>query len=209
MEHKQEHAGPRTFRNLGTEARRQVLQSLQMELRKPDPITPERLVEWVKVSDDRGALLTGSVWGGIRWPKVVGKPKTPNITGGFSIVHELKDIKYVDLGSGDYQDVGTWAVRPAPSVWDATIDDDHYRVAFLFFAGLGIFPNRLTVTLTNISWDFGIFTGPGYLRLDPIRYSDFTDQGERIVIPDFEVQHVPYSYVKYIHSLGPGRDVKS
>jgi hypothetical protein len=207
MADEQQITGLRTYRNLGTQARRQVMQSLQTELLHAAPITPERLADWVKVSDDRGAFLTGSVWGGIRWPKAIGRPRTPGITGGFDIVHQLKDVKYVDGGSGDYSDIGAWAVRPAPSVWDATIDDGHYRVAFQFFAGLGIFPNRLTVTLTDVAWDIGIFAGPGYLRLDPVRYSDFLDQGKPIVIPDFEVQHVPYSYVRYIHSLGPAKSL--
>ena len=197
---------PRSFRDLDAETRVQELRHFQEVLRKADPITHVLLSEWVSSSDSRSALLAGGVWGGIRWPKGLGKPKTPSITGGFSVVHEFWKIDAVDTGGGHYIDKGRWKTQPAPSVWDASPDSE-YRVAFFFFAGLGgINPNRLTVSLAHVSWDISLLLSPGTLRLDPYGFGSFGSLGERIVFPDFEVKHEPYRRDRSIQPLGPAVD---
>ena len=206
MENNYENSRPKTFRDLGAEARVQELRSLQDVLKQPDPITHFLLSDWVSASDNRTALLAGSVWGGIHWPKALGKPKTPSITGGFSIVHEFKRIEFVDQGGGHYKDISKFEIQPPPSVWDASSGSEH-RVAFFFFAGGGgINPNRLTVTLASVSWELSLLVGSGYLRLDPYGFSDFGNLGERIVMPDYEVKHEPYSRSRSIQPLGPVKD---
>ena len=160
------------------------------------------------MSDDRVAMLAGGVWGGIRWPKSLGKPRTPSITGGFSVLHEYKKIEGVDEGGGHIKDVSKWKVQPAPSVWDASTDSEH-RVAFFFFAGGGgINPNRLTVRLASVSWEISVLVSPGYLRLDPYGFGEFGNLGERVVFPDFEVTHVPYRRDRSIQPLGPAKDAE-
>jgi hypothetical protein len=206
MEINCENSKPKTFRDLGAEARVEELHSLQHVLERPDPITHAQLSDWVSASDNRRALLAGSVWGGIHWPKSLGKPKTASITGGFSIVHEFKRIEYIDQGEGHIIDISKFKLQPAPSVWDASSGSE-YRVAFFFFAGGGgINPNRLTVTFASVSWELSLLVGPGYLRLDPYGYSDFGNLGERVVFPDYEVKHQPYSRGRSIQTLGSARD---
>ena len=198
-------ARPRRYRDLDMETRARELTSLQTELNKPSPITHLRLSEWAFESDDRIALLRGGVWGGIHWPKAMGKPLTPSITGGFIIVHEFKEVKFSDLGGGSYRDDGRYVVQPAPSVWDATKDADVYRVGFFFFAGLGgINPNKLTVTLAPVAWENTVHIRAGYRQLDPmLGYRPFGSLGEFIVIPDFEVRQVPYHLGSYVKALQP------
>lgn len=206
METNYENSRPRTFRDLNAEARVEELRHLQDVLKRPDPIVHPLLSDWVSASDNRRALLAGSVWGGIRWPKALGRPKTPSITDGFNIVHEFKKINFIDQGGGHYKDISRFVRQPAPSVWDASSGSE-YRVAFFFFAGGGgINPNRLTVTLANVSWELSLLVGPGYLRLNPYGYSDFGNLGERIVFPDYEVKHQAYSHLKSVQPLGPLKD---
>ena len=110
----------------------------------------------MSTSDSRHALLAGSVWGGIRWPKGLGKPKTPSLTGGFSIVHEFWEHDFAATKGGSNIDRGTWETQPAPSVWMPGPEFE-YRVGFFFFAGGGgINPNRLTVSLAHVSWDISL-----------------------------------------------------
>jgi hypothetical protein len=208
MDNNYENSKPKSFRDLGAEARVQELHSLQEVLRRPNPITLPLLSDWVSASDNRRALLAGGVWGGIRWPKALGKPKTPSITAGFSIVHEFKMVDLVDQGGGNYKDLGHFKIQPAPSVWDASSVTE-YRVGFFFFAGGGgINPNRLTVKLASVSWEIGLLVGPGYLRLDPYGFSDFGNLGERIVFPDYEVNHQPYTLGRSIQPLGPAKNAE-
>lgn len=197
---------PRSFRDLGAETRVQELRHFQEVLRKGDPITHVLLSEWASNSDSRSALLAGGVWGGIRWPKGLGKPKTPSITDGFTVVHEFWKIDAVDTGGGNTPDTATWKTQPAPSVWDASTESE-YRVAFFFFAGGGgINPNRLTVSLAHVSWNISLLLSPGTIRLDPYGLVEFGSLGERIVLADFEVKHQPYSRGRFIQPLGPAID---
>jgi hypothetical protein len=194
------------IRELTGEARAQELLHLKDMVARPDPITLVTLSDFISASDNRKALLAGSVWGGIRWPKSLGRPKTPSITAGFNIVHEFKVIDYEDLGGGSYQDTSTFRTQPAPSFWDASSASE-YRVAFFFFAGGGgINPNRLIVSLASVHWDINPHIRAGRLRLDPYGYSDFGNLGERVVFPDFVVQHVPYISGRSIQPLGPAKD---
>jgi hypothetical protein len=195
---------PRSYRDLDLQARAKELASLQAELNKPSPITHLQLSEWMSVSNDRIALLRGGVWGGIHWPKAMGKPLTSSIVGGFTIVHEFKALKFSDLGGGNYRDDSRYVVQPTPSVWDATKDANVYRVGFFFFAGGGgINPNKLTVTLAPVAWEKVAHIRAGYRQLDPIGYSPFGNLGELVVIPDFEVRHVPYHLGSYVKPLPP------
>ena len=194
-----------SFRDLSGEARAQEFLHLKDMVGRPDPITHLTLSDFISASDNRRALLAGSVWGGIRWPKSLGRPKTPSITAGFNIVHEFKRIELVDGGAGGISDIGEFWTQPAPSVWDASSASE-YRVAFFFFAGGGINPNRLIVSLANVHWDINPHIRSGYLRLDPYGYSDFGNLGERVVLPDFEVRHQPYSRGRSIQPLGPAKD---
>jgi hypothetical protein len=133
----------------------------------------------------------------------MGKPLTPSITAGFTITHEFKRLDYVDVGGGNYKDRSTYVLQDAPSVWDATKDGGEYRVGFFFFAGGGgINPNRLTVKLAAVAWEKVGQIVPGYRQLNPMGYSDFVSLGKWLVIPDFEVTHVPYPRGRYIQSLG-------
>jgi hypothetical protein len=201
-----EHSKPKTFRDLSAETRVQELRHFQDVLRRPDPITHTLLRDWVSGSENRTALIEGTVWGGIRWPKTLGKPKTPSITGGFTIVHEYKKITANDGGGGNNIDTSKWKIQPAPSVWDAS-SQTHYRVAFFFYAGGGgINPNRMTVRLASVAWELSPLVTPGYLRLDPYGFDDFGNLGERVVFPDYEVKHQPYSRGRSIVPLGPVRD---
>ena len=199
-----EAARPRSYRDLDVQTRAKELASLQTELNKPSPLTHLQLSEWASVSEDRIALLRGGVWGGIHWQKAMGKPLTSSITDGFIIVHEFKELKFSDLGGGSYRDDSRYVVQPTPSVWDATKDANIYRVGFFFFAGGGgINPNKLTVTLAPVAWGKGVQIRAGYRQLDPIGYSPFGNLGELVVIPDFEVRHVPYHLGSYVKALQP------
>jgi len=184
------------------------LASLQTELNKPEPMTHIRLSEWASLSSDRTALLRGGVWGGIHWSKTLGRPQTPSITDGFTIVHEFWKHAFVDAGGGDIRDNGRYLVQSAPSVWDATKTSGEYRVGFFFFAGGGgINPNRLTVKLAPVLWENLGHMRAGYRQLNPLGYLPFRNLGEGVVIPDFEVQHVPYHLERYIQPLGPRLDL--
>ena len=198
-----ENPSPRTYRDLNRESRVRELASLQDELHRPEPITHLRLTDWASASTDRRALLKGAVWGGIHWPKGMGKPLAPSITAGFTVTHEFKRLDFVDVGGSDYRDRSTYVLQAAPSVWDATKDPSEYRVGFFFFAGGGgVNPNRLTVKLAPVAWEKVGQIVPGYRQLSPLRYSDFGNLGKWLVIPDFEVTHVPYPRSRYIQSMG-------
>ena len=206
-----EYAGAVTsrFRDIGAEARVRELRSLHQEMiLKADPVTPTLLSDWVSGSSNRTALLLGSVWGGIRWPKAMGRPATASIADGFSVVHEFQPDKRVDLG-GHSENLAPFVVQPAPSVWDASSSSD-YRVGFFFYAGdlKGVNANRLTVRLASVTWQLGALVSPGTLRLNPYGYANFATFGERIVFPDFEVVHQPYMRNQSIHPLGPLKDVR-
>ena len=190
------------------EARVRELASLQIELNKPHAITQRALSEWALESDERSALLWGGVWGGIHWPKGLGRPLTPSITGGFTIVHEWFEHKFVDAGGGSIVDTGKYLVQPAPSVWDATTADE-YRVGFFFFAGLGgVNPNKLTVKLAPVPWEKVGHIRAGYRQLDPqLGYAPFGSLGKPRVIPDYLVRHVPYPRGTYVQPLEPSREL--
>jgi hypothetical protein len=199
---------PRVFRDLDPATRARELASLQTELVRPDPITVKRLNEWVSVSDDRQALLRGGVWCGIRWSKALGRPQTPSITAGFTVTHEFERIEFSDLGGGSYRDDSHYVLQPTPSLWDATnTTSDEYRVGIFFFAGGGgINPNRLNVTLAPVPWTVAGHFRSGYRELDPRAYGPFGNLGERVVIPDYMVRHVPYHLGAYLRALGPSLD---
>jgi hypothetical protein len=179
------------------------LQNLQKLLKNADPITHPVLSDWVSGSDDRRALLSGSVWGGIRWPKGLGRPTTPSITGGFSIVHMFKESDIVDVGGGHYVERGKFLPMPVPYVWDASTASEH-RVAFFFYARGGFFDsNKLIVTFASVSWQFGLLFSPGFLRLDPYGFGEFTNNGGRMIFPDFLVKLEPYRRIRSVQPLGP------
>jgi len=195
-----------TYRSLSADDRRQTLRHLQDLLIKPDPITHSLLSDWASQSDSRAAVLVGGVWGGVHWPKGLGRPKTASITGAIEVVHEYRKVQLVDLGGGHVKDIGPWIVQRRPSLWDASTET-HFRVGFFFFAGGGgINPNRLTVSLAHVSWQLTPFMSPGTLSLDPHGYGDFGNLGERVVMPDFEIRHHPYSLTRSIRPLGPIKD---
>jgi hypothetical protein len=205
MENDYKDSRPRTYRDLDAKARERELKSLQELILKPDPITPHTLSEWVSGSDNRTALLQATVWGGIRWPKALGRPQPPSITGGFTITHEFNKQTSVDLGGGVIRTTDNWVAAPAPSVWDATASQSHHRVAFFFYARVGFGPlNRFDVRLASVAWERGLLGGLGSIRLDPfLGYSSFTNVGQRQVFPDYEVLLQPYRIERYIQPLGP------
>jgi len=199
---------PRVFRDLDPEARARELASLQAEIFRPDPITVQRLNEWVSLSDDRQALLRGGVWCDIRWSKTLGRPQAPSITAGFTVTHEFERIEFSDLGGGSYRDDSHYVLQPTPSLWDATNSkSDEYRVGIFFFAGGGgINPNRLSVTLAPVPWTVAEHVRSGYRELDPRAYRPFGNLGDPVVIPDYVVRHVPYHFGAYVQALEPSID---
>jgi hypothetical protein len=192
------------------ETRVRELASLQTELNKHKAITQRALSEWALESDDRSVLLWGGVWGGIRWSKGLGRPLTPSIMDGFTIVHEWFKHKFVDAGGGGLVETGKFLVQPPPSVWDATTADE-YRVGFFFFAGLGgLNPNKLTVKLAPVPWEKvrQMHVRAGYRQLDPqLGYAPFGSLGKPRVIPDYVVRHVPYRSGTYMQPLEPRREL--
>jgi hypothetical protein len=203
---------PRTYRDLGAEARDLELKSLGDRMLKPDPITPHALSEWVSGSDDRTALLEGTAWGAIRWPKALGRPKSASITEAFVVGHQVRTGTLLSLpGGSNTPSYGDWSDAQAPSVWDASLESE-YRVAFMFHAkvndknALGLKTNKLTFTFSSVRWQRGPLAAPGTFRIDPFAWSDFASSGERKVFPDFEVVSVPYRIDRFIQPLGPSRD---
>jgi len=198
----------RTFRSLSADERRQALRRLE-DLIKADPITHRSLSVFALQSDGHAAVLAGGVWGGVRWPKALGRPKTTSITGAIDIIHEYRRVDLIDEGGGRVKDIGLWKVQPPPSLWDASTDS-HFRIGFFFFAGGGgIHPNRLTVTLAHVSWQLSLLVGHGTLSLDPHGYAPFGNLGERVVLPDFEIRLQPYSVDRSIRPLGPLKDAEA
>ena len=193
-----------TIRELSGPARSDAQHSLDGLLAKQDPITPTLLSEFASGSDNRAALLLGSVWGTIRWPKALGRPRTPSISGGFILIHEFQDDDRVDLGGGRSANRAPFRVMPAPNVWDGSSGPDH-RVGFYFFAGdlKLINKNRVTVKLAPVAWDFGPLVSPGTLRLDPYAFGTFGTLGERVFLPEVTVRHDPYHRAPFVQPLGP------
>ena len=68
---------PRSYRDLGAEARVQELRHFQEVLRKGRPITHVLLSEWASNSDSRSALLTGGVSGGHPLAERPGQAENP------------------------------------------------------------------------------------------------------------------------------------
>ena len=202
-------AAARTFRSLSADDRRQESRHLEDLLVKPDPITPSSLSAFASQSASRAAMLVGGVWGGVRWLRGLGRPKTASITDAVDIVHEFRKVVLIDEGGGHVKDIGQWQVQPRPSVWDASTET-HFRIGFFFFAGGGgINPNRLTVTLAHVSWQLSLLVNPGTLSLEPYGYAPFGNLGERVVLPDFEIRLHPYTLVRTIRPLGPLMDAES
>jgi hypothetical protein len=160
---------PRAFRDLDPKVRARELASLQEELRRPDPITKKRLDRWIGAAVDRKSLMTGAVFGGIRWPKAIGKPSTPTLFGGFEIKHDYLAKKYEVTPGGAIHEVSTWEGQPDPSRRDDS-KEDYHRIAFMFFA-VYFWPNRLTTRLLpEIHWDRPAGLPAGSRRLNPLGF---------------------------------------
>jgi hypothetical protein len=194
----------RTFHDLDEETRMRELTDFHRALIRPPapPIDALGLRNWVSNSDARLALTKGLVCGGIKWSKEMGRPNGSSITVGFLITHEYDQLEYNDAGGGAFTKASGFQLRPAPTVWDATTNQNEYRVAFMFFAvDGGVIPNRLTVKLAPVSWEGSSITA-GYRKLDPVAYSSFGNLGQSLVIPDFEVKRIAFPLGKYVLSLG-------
>lgn len=192
---------PPAFSDLDPRVRARELASLQDELKNPAPLTKERLDHWVGAAVDRKSVLTGAVFGGIRWPKAIGRPSTPTIFGGFEIKHDYEAIKAVVGPGGVLRDASTWEDQPDPFVRDDS-QGDYHRIAFMFFA-VYFWPNRLTTRLLpEIHWVRPPGLPTGYRRLNPLGFLPFTNLGERVVLPDLVVEHHPWSEHRGIRGFG-------
>lgn len=200
---------PKTFHDLDPRVRARELASLQDELnRRPDPITKKRLDRWVGAAIDRKSLMTGAVFGGIRWPKSIGRPSTPAIFGGFEIKHEYEAIKAVAGPGGGLHDASTWVDQPDPSLRDDS-KEDYHRIAFMFFA-VYFWPNHLiTRLLPEVHWARPAGLPVGYRRLNPLGFLPFTNLGEWTVLPDLVVEHHPWLERRGIRAFGDYTKIKS
>jgi hypothetical protein len=112
----------------------------------------DALHDWVSDDPDRESVLSGTVWGTVRWSKGLGRPDGPTLAGGFSIKHSHWFETFVVLAGGVILEKQGWLSVEDVSSWDLPEEADHYRVGFMCHS-LSPFPNKITVEFpANLGW---------------------------------------------------------
>jgi hypothetical protein len=112
----------------------------------------DALHDWVGDDPERETVLSGTVWGTIRWSKPLGRPDGPSLAGGFSIKHFHWFETFVVLAGGAILEHHAWLSVADVSSWDLPEEADHYRVGFMC-RSVSPFPNKITVEFpANHGW---------------------------------------------------------
>ena len=98
------------------------------------------------------SLYDGTAWGVIRWRRALGRPATPRLSAGFSVVHQYDFSLDVSPGAGSGQTIGGWVPAGDPTLWDGPDDADTFAVSFMV-QGIHRWRNRVTVGMRNgVEW---------------------------------------------------------
>lgn len=164
------------------------------------PMTEPRFKRWATEISGRDVLLVsetlaGTLWGTIRWPKSLGRPRGATFAGAFELEH-IHWQRVLDMSpDGTARFVDLVAPHPAPSKWDGPHDDTHYRVSFT--APTPQRPTRIRVKFAaDIQWErtpgVPVFTPRGYRDITPAE-RQFVKTETMSVLDPFDIVLRPYS----------------
>jgi hypothetical protein len=95
------------------------------------------------------SLYDETAWGVIRWPRAIGRPSTPTLAVGFSIVHEFC-LCVTDKVTG--RTIGDWTSAGDARIWDGPDDEETHAVSFMLY-GMPGWTNRVIVRLAlGVIW---------------------------------------------------------
>lgn len=161
-----------------------------------DAVSAENVDAFVSESPDRAALLSGAIFGSIRWARSLGIPQTTTRASSFLVEQFLTILAY-RTAEGE-----VWApIKQDEAVlWDGPDDDSHHRVTYFLpdshAAGSTYGATSVTVKLRQVWWPrTPPHTGPPRLR--PSGW-EFAASGQGIrVLPEHEL------YVNHSDTFDP------
>lgn len=147
-------------------------------------------------------ILRLSLWGTIIWPRLLGRPRVPDLGSAFAVRHfRVLEVPDQDPKTPIHK---IQEPRPAPSAWDATEADGPFRVNFMAIGEPAVPPgrlgpgtpnyNRFEVALADgVGWDWGIGTPRGVLEVVPAEASVTFEVGPVHLAP-FELRRLPLPF---------------
>jgi hypothetical protein len=150
-------------------------------------LSSDTVHDWVSGDSERARVLSGTVWGVVRWEKSLGRPEGSALAGGFSIKHFHWFETFVVLAGGAILEKQGWLPVDDVSSWDLSEESQHYRIGFMC-RSFGLFPNKISVDFAlNHGWipEDIRFTGPRIIT--PHEQVFGSDQEGVTVLDEFEV----------------------
>ncbi|HVO88007.1 MAG TPA: hypothetical protein VMV45_05665 [Casimicrobiaceae bacterium] len=153
------------------------------------PFTHASIRQWTQVSLERRLAFKDFFWGCIRWPRSIGRSKGASLADGFALSVAYRTDEYADGGGGSLATKEGWHDLPAPLLWDAQDDAEHYRVNFAgTYAEYNLYinANRLEVKIAG-AWTHP-YPLPRFLLPQPLGYWFGSFDGSPIVLDDITVE---------------------
>jgi len=123
--------------------------SLEQDLLNGQKIS--ELDRWVGNSKVRQLLLQHLTFGRIRWHKSNGKPLSPTLNQGFTILYWNEIIKIVQTPAGPVTTT-SWAPQPEPFKFDEPDDADYYGVGFVAQSLLPFWQHIQPTFASSVPW---------------------------------------------------------
>jgi hypothetical protein len=148
---------------------------------------------WVRASAGRQNLFAGLAIGMIKWPKSLGRPNTPQLSGGFVFDTQFwVDIWHLGLDGSIVTDKNGWLRGDDPAVWDGPEEADHYSVKYLFYAA-DQNDNLLEVGFANVNWHTtGRRAGRNVRHYLSVPGWQFYCAGQFVGLPDITIASQPF-----------------
>jgi hypothetical protein len=163
------------------------------------PMTEPRFHRWTTELGRDDVLLVsqtlgGTLWGTIRWPKSLGRPRGATLAGAFVVEHVHWDRVLDVTPDGTARFIDILAPHPRPSTWDGPHDDTHYRVSFT--APTPQRPTRIRVKFAgDVEWErstgIQVFTPRAYRDIAPAE-RHFVKEDKMVVLEPFDIVLRPY-----------------
>jgi hypothetical protein len=161
-----------------------IRETLTLQQDLLDGLKISELDRWSENSEVRQLLLQHLMFGRIRWPKSSGKPLSPTLNQGFTILYWTEVIKIV-LSQGGPIETRSWPLMPEPFKFDEPDDPDHYNVGF-FAQSFNPFWQHIQPTFASgVAWPHVLNQ---YRSVDPPDwYGLESETNPWTTIPDFTV----------------------
>jgi hypothetical protein len=151
------------------------------------------LENWVFNSEVRKGLFADLAIGQIIWPKYLGLPDSPTLSGGFAFDTQFwVDIWHIGLDGNIVVDKNGWVRGDDPVAWDASGDADHYAVRYLFHAA-NENDNLMEVRFSGVSWQHpGVRKHRHHQRYLSVPGWQFYSAGQFTALPDITIGTRPF-----------------